>query len=91
MNLIQKLAKKVKDTIDEALLKHKLNIFVDKETLECESMILDLKEEIECYIEQNNFDSAFNNYNHLQNAYRRKERLQKFREYVLNEKYDEDR
>lgn len=90
MNLIQKLAKKVKDTIDEALLKRKFNIFIDKETLECESMILDLKEEIESYIKQNNFDFAFRNYIHLQDACRKKERLQKFREYVLNEKYDED-
>lgn len=90
MNLIQKLAKKVKDTIDEALLKRKFNIFIDKETLECESMILDLKEEIESYIKQNNFDFAFSDYINLQNACRKKERLQKFREYVLNEKYDED-
>lgn len=91
MNLIQKLAKKVKDTIDGALLKRKFNIFIDKETLECESIILDLKGKIESCIKHNNFDFAFDSYNHLQNAYRRKERLQKFREYVLNEKYDEDR
>lgn len=91
MNLIQKLAKKVKNTIDEAILKCKFDIYIDKSILEYEKNILESKESIEAHIKHGNFDYAFSHYINILNYNKNIEKLRKFREYVLNEKYyDED-
>lgn len=92
MNLIQKLAKKVKDTIDEAILKRKLNIYVEREILDSEGDLIDTKESIENNIKDSIFHLAFMEFERIQELNKRIEDLKKFRKYVLNEKYyDEDR
>lgn len=92
MNLIQKLAKKVKNTIDEAILKRKLNIYVEREILDSEGDLIDTKESIENNIKDGIFHLAFMKFERIQELNKRIEDLKKFREYVLNEKYyDEDR
>ena len=91
MNLIQKLAKKVKDTIDETILKRKLNIYVEKEILNSEGDLIDMKESLEDHIKNCLFHFAFMKFKRIQELNERIEDLKKFREYVLNEKYyDED-
>lgn len=91
MNLIQKLAKKVKDTIDETILKRKLNIYIEKEILDSEGDLIDMKESLEDNIKNGLFPFAFMKFKRIQELNERIEDLKKFREYVLNEKYyDED-
>lgn len=92
MNLIQKLAKKVKNTIDEAILKRKLNIYVEREILDSEGDLIDIKESLEDNIKNGLSHFAFMKFERIQELNKRIEDLKKFREYVLNEKYyDEDR
>lgn len=92
MNLIQKLTKKVKDTIDEAVLKRKLNIYVEREILNSEEDLIDTKESIENNIKDGLFQFAFMRFERIRELNKRIEDLKKFREYVLDEKYyDEDR
>lgn len=91
MNLIQKLAKKVKDTINETILKRKLNIYVEKEILDSEGDLIDMKESLEDNIKNGLLHFAFMKFKRIQELNERIEDLKKFREYVLNEKYyDED-
>lgn len=91
MNLIQKIAKKVKDTIDETILKRKFNIYIEKEILDSEGDLIDMKESLEDNIKNSLFHFAFMKFKRIQELNERIEDLKKFREYVLNEKYyDED-
>lgn len=92
MNLIQKLVKKIKDTIDETILKRKLNIYVEKEILDSEGNLINIKESLEDNIKNGLFNFAFMKFKRIQELNEHIEDLKKFREYVLNEKYyDEDR
>lgn len=89
MTLLKKIIDKAKEKIDLLFLIRKVNCFIESESISTEKEISIYAKSIEKYIELEDIDRAFSQYEELKREKRRLEDLKEFKKYLLEERKEQ--
>lgn len=85
MNLIQKVAKKAKDFIDEKILSRKFDLYIKAKRIEIEQCIIETEQNIEVHLKRECFETAYSNFCTMNRFKESLGRLDEFEKYVKEE------